>query len=205
MSVIRASIFNAASPLVLAVLVCALPPAAALAQQSAASPAAAQPAAPSREIPTPEQLEPGVSTSPAAPAPAASETPGAADASRAPQAPSAAQPERSRAGRASPAKAAPRAGAGGDKAAARNGPDRLQLDTTEITGNRELPKVLYIVPWKRSDLGDLVGRPANSLLDEVLQPLDRDVFRRENRYYDALKPDATAPAAGAAQGSGGKP
>jgi hypothetical protein len=86
--------------------------------------------------------------------------------------------------------------------------DRLQLDTTQITGNQELPKVLYIVPWKRSDLGDLLGKPANSLLDEVLEPVDRDVFKRENRYYDALKPDASGgadKAAGAAsQGSGDK-
>jgi len=73
--------------------------------------------------------------------------------------------------------------------------DRLDLDATQITGNRELPKVLYIVPWKQSDLGDLMGRPANSLLDEVLAPVDREVFRRENRYYDALRPDA-APQAG---------
>ena len=94
----------------------------------------------------------------------------------------------------SAAAAAPKA-ATASEASAHKGPDRLQLDTTAITGNRELPKVLYIVPWKRSDLGDLVGRPVNSLLDEVLQPLDRDVFQRENRYYDALKPDATAPAA----------
>jgi hypothetical protein len=67
--------------------------------------------------------------------------------------------------------------------------DRLELDTTQITGNRELPRVLYVVPWKRSDLGDLAGRPVNSLLDEVLAPVDRDVFKRQNRYYDALKPD----------------
>jgi hypothetical protein len=70
--------------------------------------------------------------------------------------------------------------------------DRIDLDATQITGNRELPRVLYVVPWKRSDLGDLTGRPANSLLDEVLAPVDRDVFRRQNRYYDALKPDAAA-------------
>ena len=82
--------------------------------------------------------------------------------------------------------------------------DHLQLDTTQITGNQELPKVLYIVPWKRSDLGDLLGKPANSLLDEVLEPVDRDVFKRENRYYDALKPDAAGPAGGAVQGSGEK-
>jgi hypothetical protein len=93
----------------------------------------------------------------------------------------------------------------GAKAGARNGADRLELDPTDITGNRELPKVLYIVPWKRSDLGDLVGKPVNSLLDDVLQPLDRDVFRRENRYYDALKPEPAVPKAGAVQGSGDRP
>jgi len=70
--------------------------------------------------------------------------------------------------------------------------DRLELDTTQITGNRELPKVLYIVPWKRADLGDLVGKPVNSLLDEALQPVDRDVFKRENRYYRAVAPAENA-------------
>ena len=89
--------------------------------------------------------------------------------------------------------AAPKSGAGAGKAH-----DSLELDTTQITGNRELPKVLYIVPWKRSDLGDLVGKPVNSLLDEVLTPVDRDVFKRQNRYYDALKPDDAKDAAGAA-------
>jgi hypothetical protein len=79
--------------------------------------------------------------------------------------------------------------------------DRLELDTTQITGNRELPRVLYVVPWKRSDLGDLAGKPANSLLDEVLAPVDRDVFKRQNRYYDALKPDgAGGRTAGGAEG-----
>ena len=98
--------------------------------------------------------------------------------------------------------AVPKSGApGAPTAAAGKAHDSLQLDTTQITGNRELPKVLYIVPWKRSDLGDLVGKPVNSLLDEVLTPVDRDVFKRQNRYYDALKPDAAKDAAGAAAGA----
>jgi len=74
--------------------------------------------------------------------------------------------------------------------------DRIELEATQITGNRELPRVLYVVPWKRPDLGDLAGRPANSLLDEVLAPVDRDVFRRQNRYYQALKPDAAGKVTG---------
>jgi hypothetical protein len=116
-----------------------------------------------------------------------------------------AAPAPAAAGPSSANSAPPRQVAATGKAAPRKGPDRLELDPTDITGNRELPKVLYIVPWKRSDLGDVVGKPVNSLLDEVLQPLDRDVFQRENRYYDALKPGAGDAKAGAAQGSQNKP
>jgi hypothetical protein len=64
--------------------------------------------------------------------------------------------------------------------------DRLDLDTTVVTGNRELPKVLYIVPWKKADIGDLPAQPFNTLLDEALTPVDRDVFRREVTYYGAV-------------------
>ncbi|MCH7834741.1 MAG: hypothetical protein IH911_06660, partial [Proteobacteria bacterium] len=42
--------------------------------------------------------------------------------------------------------------------------DEMQLERTEITGNQELPKVLYIVPWQKSDPGDLIDRPVNTLL-----------------------------------------
>lgn len=75
--------------------------------------------------------------------------------------------------------------------------DRLDLDTTIVTGNRELPKVLHIVPWKRAEIGDLPPQPLNSLLDEVLTPVDRDVFRREVTYYGAMtgKDGTVAPAA----------
>jgi len=61
--------------------------------------------------------------------------------------------------------------------------DRIDLGRTEITGNQELPKVLYIVPWKKSDPGELMGRPVNTLLDEVLAPVDREEFLREVDYY----------------------
>ena len=64
-----------------------------------------------------------------------------------------------------------------------------------VTGNRELPKVLYIVPWKKADLGDLPQQPFNTLLDEALTPVERDVFRREVTYYGAIAPDGKAAAA----------
>ena len=198
-----------------------------LAQQSPA------PATPPRDVPRPDQLEPGVNTS-ATPAPAKDVSPGSSTApvsssssgagntagasgnTSSPASKAAAKPSSrgkpaaqsngdAQASNARPPadSKAPKSGAGAGKAQ-----DRLQLDATQITGNQELPKVLYIVPWKRADLGDLLGKPANSLLDDVLEPVDRDVFKRENRYYDALQPDGAAPADAATgapgQGSSGK-
>lgn len=64
--------------------------------------------------------------------------------------------------------------------------DEIDLGRTEITGNQELPKVLYIVPWQKSDPGDLTGKPVNTLLDEVMAPLDRTEFIRQVEYYDDL-------------------
>jgi hypothetical protein len=87
---------------------------------------------------------------------------------------------------------APQSAAPSQKSAnpARHGNDRLDLDTTVVTGNRELPKVMYIVPWKKADIGDLPAQPFNTLLDEALTPVDRDVFRREVTYYGALSSGA---------------
>jgi len=184
----------------LTLILCALPFAMARAQQLPSAPKAAPAAAPARDIPRPDELEPGINTS-APPAPAAPAAPSAPVAPERPSATSAAPT-----GGATGVKAAPAsAEAGAARTPVRKGADRLQLDATEITGNRELPKVLYIVPWKHPDLGDLGGKPVNSLVDEVLQPLDRDVFQRENRYYDALSPGANAPKPGTVPGSANKP
>ena len=79
--------------------------------------------------------------------------------------------------------------------------DRADIDRTQIIGNRELPKVLIIVPWKKPLPGDLSGRPLVSVLDEALAPVDRDVFRREVRYdalAQAARPSNAAPAVAAA-------
>jgi len=162
---------------------------------------------PARDTPRPQDINPGVDTS------APSQTPPARSPSiPSSSAPSAAPPANAAGSATSPAARSTTAAKPAGSATAPGGAptatgtstqnppaaaagkgkgkalDRLELDTTQITGNRELPKVLYIVPWKRSDLGDLVGKPVNSLLDEVLTPVDRDVFKRENRYYRALTP-----------------
>jgi hypothetical protein len=139
-----------------------------------------------------QDLEPAVQTSPLA-TPAASPAnpaPGAAPAAVSaapvhgtakPREPKGASPAAASAKPATPAAAASAAAPKGGKSS-----DRIELDTTQISGNRELPKVMYVVPWRRADPGEFTGRPLNSLLDEALTPVDRDVFRRQNRYYSAL-------------------
>jgi hypothetical protein len=76
--------------------------------------------------------------------------------------------------------------------------DRADIDRTQIIGNRELPKVLYIVPWKKPMPGDLAGRPGASILDEALAPVDRDVFRRQLQYDAQLQSKSTPTPAAAA-------
>jgi hypothetical protein len=65
--------------------------------------------------------------------------------------------------------------------------DEIELEGMSVIGNKELPKALYIVPWKRPELGEAQGRPLGSLLDEALAPVDREVFLRELEYYDASR------------------
>jgi hypothetical protein len=147
-----------------------------------------------------QDLEPGVRTSPApapvsAPAsapPGAGAAPGTINGNAKASQPPAGKPAAASTKATPPAAAPAAAPAGGPVAASGPAPkagkssDRIQLDTTQISGNRELPKVMYVVPWRRADPGEFTGRPLNSLLDEALAPVDRDVFRRQNRYYSAL-------------------
>ena len=64
-----------------------------------------------------------------------------------------------------------------------NAEDRIELKSTSIIGNKELPKMLYIVPWKSAELPDMNTPPIESLIDEALSPVDRDNFKRQIRYY----------------------
>jgi hypothetical protein len=133
-----------------------------------------------------EDLEPAVHTSPVDAKPAAAPVTG----TPAPATPAA--PAVSGA-RGKPVTPRPAAAASGPGVGAKRLHDQIDLDATQITGNRELPNVMYVVPWKKPDLGEFAGRPPRSLLDEILAPVDRDVFRRQNRYFAALQPDAAVP------------
>jgi hypothetical protein len=168
-------------------------PVAAFAQADQAPPATSpsQSSAPSSSAQS-EAGEPRAMTSETAPAPAPAAQPAQAPA---PRSSTAHSPGGAASGSHAPAGTAQ----GGKTTAA----DRLELGTATVTGDREQPKVMYIVPWKRSDIGDLSGKPMNSLLDEALAPVDRDEFKRQVMYYQVVKADASqngAPKTPAAQG-----
>ena len=67
----------------------------------------------------------------------------------------------------------------------------VEMEGTTIRGASELPKVLYIVPWKKADMGDVSIQPADDIFNEELAPLDRDIFRRQVMFYDQLQKDAS--------------
>jgi hypothetical protein len=138
----------------------------------AATIAAAQESPAPKPTPQSEAGEPRASTSPAADQPAPAAKPAKPNAPVKPGSPTAADPA-------------------SGKGKGPGGTDRLDLATATVTGDREQPKVMYIVPWKRSDIGDLAGKPMNSLVDEILSPVDRDVFKREVVYYKAVQTDAS--------------
>jgi len=66
-------------------------------------------------------------------------------------------------------------------------PGRITLDETVISGNQELPKVLYILPWRGPE-----GLPEIDLQTEfseleVFRRLYPPAYRRELQYFETLE------------------
>ena len=57
-----------------------------------------------------------------------------------------------------------------------------QLSGMSIVGNEEAPKSLYIVPWKRSEIGAQTS--LNLMLTESAVPVDREEFLRQLDLYE---------------------
>jgi len=57
----------------------------------------------------------------------------------------------------------------------RNSINRMELDTLKIQGNKELPKVLFVVPWQevKSNKGDKEeqGLVLHSLYGDIFDPI----------------------------------
>ena len=69
--------------------------------------------------------------------------------------------------------------------------ERLEMEGAEIKGNRELPKVLYVVPWKSVERFQIESPPIISIMEQKLTPIDRASFRRKINYHEAIFSKAT--------------
>ncbi len=56
-----------------------------------------------------------------------------------------------------------------------------------VRGATELPKLLYIVPWRKSGVGDILLQPGTSIFGDELAPIDREVFQRQVHYHEMLQ------------------
>jgi hypothetical protein len=64
--------------------------------------------------------------------------------------------------------------------------DIIQLEGTSIIGNKELPMVLYIVPWKSAERFDMKSPQITSIMDQKLGPIDRASFKRTINYHQTI-------------------
>jgi len=62
-----------------------------------------------------------------------------------------------------------------------------ELEGISVIGNRELPQALVIVPWQPPKPGEFDGKPLQSLINEVLGPIDKDVHKRKVSYYEQYR------------------
>jgi hypothetical protein len=62
----------------------------------------------------------------------------------------------------------------------------LQLDQTVISGNQELPKVLYILPWRDPQGLPDIEIQAEFTEAEVFRRLYPPAYRRELGYFETL-------------------
>lgn len=63
---------------------------------------------------------------------------------------------------------------------------RLDLDATSIIGNRELPRIVYLIAWRDAPQGDILEQSLESNYDRKMIALDRDVFNRQISYHELL-------------------
>lgn len=76
---------------------------------------------------------------------------------------------------------------------------KIELDETVISGNQELPKVLYIVPWQQPDgLPEIELRTDFAEVD-LFRRLYPPAYRRELAYFEAATATAPAGAQGPAE------
>lgn len=62
--------------------------------------------------------------------------------------------------------------------------EKMRLEVSVIKGNKELPKVLYIVPWKRLPNENIKQKlTLHTLFDGAFDPIDPESFQQKIKNY----------------------
>ncbi len=69
-------------------------------------------------------------------------------------------------------------------------PDAIAQQTSirlesKVMGNRELPRVMYIVPWRQPGELGFDWQPEPGIAGELFQPLRRDEYLRRLQYQNS--------------------
>lgn len=71
--------------------------------------------------------------------------------------------------------------------------ETIEMELTVVKGNKELPKVLYIVPWKRLADGNIKQKLVlHSLFEDAFDPIEPHAFERyveDYRYFADSQPN----------------
>jgi len=81
---------------------------------------------------------------------------------------------------------------------------KIELDETVISGNQELPKVLYIVPWQQPDGLPEIELSTDFAETELFRRLYPPAYRRELAYFEAATASADAGATSNSKASDSK-
>jgi hypothetical protein len=65
--------------------------------------------------------------------------------------------------------------------------ERIDMQGTSVIGNSEMPNVLYVVPWKRTPDPDLNPELYESLIEDQLKPIDKNVFQKRIKHFYSNK------------------
>lgn len=66
----------------------------------------------------------------------------------------------------------------------------VQLES-RVTGNQELPRVMYILPWRQPAEVEFDWQPEPGIAGELFEPLRRDEYLRELRYRQTHSQELT--------------
>ncbi len=65
--------------------------------------------------------------------------------------------------------------------------ERITMDGLKVIGNKEMPNILYILPWQTAKLPTMVELPLSGLIKDALQPIDRESVLRKKFYQEIVQ------------------